>query len=162
YRWRRAGRAVNLIRVTFWTLLFGTLYQFPMFIASRSPLGMKDSVLAAFDRALGIEVPQVMRVMDGLPALSGFLVVCYNSLLLLMVRVTSVPPLCGRMRDAKEYVLAGVVSAIISLPLFSAFQAVGPWVHYGYKPLIKQENYMETFGKLKAQGPFVMDIDYSD
>jgi hypothetical protein len=162
YRWRRAGRAVNLIRVTFWTLLFGTLYQFPMFIASRAPVGMKDSVLAGFDRALGIEVPQVLRFMDGLPALNRLLVICYNLLLLLMVVAIIVPPLCGRMRDAKEYVLAGVVSAIISLPLFSTFQAVGPWVHYGYDPLIRQDNYMETFRKLKAEGTFVMDIDYSD
>src|SRR5262249_24987312 len=71
-------------------------------------------------------------------------------------------PLCRRMRDAKEYVLAGVISAIISLPLFSAFQAVGPWVHYGYDPLTKQTNYMETYRDLKTEGTFVMDIDYSD
>jgi hypothetical protein len=162
YRWRRAGRATNLIRVTFWTLLFGTLYQFPMFIAARAPVGMKDGVLAACDRALGIEVPQVLRFMEGLPGLSRFLVYCYNSLLPLVMVAIIVPPLCGKMREAKEYVLAGVVSAIISLPLFAVFQAVGPWVHYGYEPLIRQVDYMETFRKLKAEGAFVMDINYSD
>src|SRR5262249_26788118 len=139
YYWRRAARAVNLIWITFWTLLFGTLYQFPMFIASRAPVGMKDATLAAFDRAMGIEVPQVLRLMAGFPILNRILAFCYNSLLLLMIIAIIIPPLCGRKKEAKEYVLAGVVSALISLPVFTILQAVGPWVHYGYHPLIRQD-----------------------
>jgi membrane-associated phospholipid phosphatase len=69
---------------------------------------------------------------------------------------------CSSAGQAEEYVVAGVVSALIALPLFAVFQATGPWVYYGYKPFIDQANYMETLSKLKATGPFVPDINYSD
>lgn len=162
YRWRKAEKAVNLIMITFWTILFGLLYQFPMFIACRSQVPMSDSLLASADRAMGIEVPQVLQAMAPYPQLNRSLTTCYNLLLGLTGVAIIVPPLSGKMRQAKEYVFAGVVSALIALPLFAAFQALGPWVYYGYTPSIDQTKYMETFYRLKTDTIFVLDINYSD
>jgi len=162
YRWRNAEKAVNLCMITFWTGLFGILYKFPMFIACRSHVEPNDGLLAAMDRAIGIEVPEVLKAMGNFPSLNRFLTACYGSLIALMTIAIIVPPLHGKMRQAKEYILATLMSAIIGIPLFSVFQAVGPWVHYGYQPVIAQEKYLKTFYEIKTAGVYELDINYSN
>jgi membrane-associated phospholipid phosphatase len=162
YRWRGEEKLFNLITIVFWSLLFGSLHLLPMFVASRTGVELKDELLAGFDRAMGIEVPRVVGFVRSIPALNGLLTWCYGSLLFLMTAALMLPPLCGKMRAAKEFAVASVVSAMISLPLFAVLQALGPWTYYDYRPSIDHSSYLALFSKLRSDGPFTLDLSYRD
>lgn len=162
YRWRGVDKFVNLLLITVWAVVLSKLHLLPMFVAARMPVPPSDALLARCDRALGVEVVDVVRVVRHYPMLDQFLGVCYDLLIPLLTLAILVPPLCGRMRMSKEYTLAGAVAAMISMPCFAMFQARGPWEYYGYEPLIKQENYVRTFDALKTEPTFHLDLEYRD
>jgi len=124
YRWRRLPRAVNLIMMTFWAMMFGILHLIPMFIAARMKVDLCDATLATFDAAMGAEVPGVLKTIQEYPTLNHFLRGCYDTLLFLVTLAIMIPAFAGKMQAAKEYAIGSLVSAMLSLPLFAVFQAV--------------------------------------
>jgi membrane-associated phospholipid phosphatase len=162
YWWRREERLSNVFLMVFWGLLLGSLQALPVFIAARQNAGLHDALLARVDAALGIEVPTVQSLMEQLPALRRFLEIAYNMLLPLMALAIIVPPLCGRMDRAKEYAVSCLAAALISLPVFAVFQAVGPWAHYSFPPNDAQARYMRLFFALKAEGWFELEPTISE
>jgi hypothetical protein len=162
YRWRRLPKAVNLIMMTAWAFLFGNLHLVPMFIAARCQTPLCDDLLARLDTAFGIELPAVLRVMEAHPGIKQVLDFSYNTLLLLVTLAIMIPPLCDKMRAAKEYAIGVVLAAVFCLPLFATVQAIGPWVFYGYTPATDQDNYMRTFAAIKAQEWYILDLSYRD
>jgi membrane-associated phospholipid phosphatase len=148
--------------MTTWAFVFGYLHIVPMFIAARLPAPLSDALLARLDAAMGVEVPSVLRVMEAYPGVGRFLHFCYDTLLFLVTLAIMVPPMCGKMRAAKEFALGGVLAALICLPLFAAFQAEGPWVYHGYTPATDQDNYMRVFAAVKSREWYVLDLSYSD
>jgi membrane-associated phospholipid phosphatase len=70
--------------------------------------------------------------------------------------------MCGRMDKAKEYAIACLVAAALSIPLFAVFQAVGPWSVYNYAPSREQAGYVRTAEALKSGAPFVLDLGNQD
>jgi membrane-associated phospholipid phosphatase len=158
YRWRKLDRAVNLILMTFWYILIGNLLLLPMYILARSNVELSDAWLARMDARLGVEVPAVMRLMERFPAVAWALGVSYDTLVVLMTLAIMVPPLCGRMDKAKEFALATVAAAALSLPLFAAFPALGPWHYYGYAPSPFQAEFMQVFLALRGDGRVVLDL----
>jgi membrane-associated phospholipid phosphatase len=162
YHWRGEEKLLNLVTIAFWTVLFGNLHLFPMFIAARFKVDLSDGLLAGIDHALGIEVPAILTWMGRHPALRSSLACCYGTLILLMTLAVLVLPLSGAMRAAKEYTIACVVSAMISIPLFAVFQAAGPWVYYGYSPQIDQSNYEKMLKLIKSNYTAYLDLNYSE
>jgi hypothetical protein len=158
YRWRRLERAVNLLAMTFWAVLISNLLLLPQYIAARQPAEWCDAQLARADALLGVQVPDVLRLMDHVPAFSRALEVAYGTLIFLMTLAIMVPPLCGRMYKAKEFAIASVVAAAISLPLFAVFQARGPWDYYGYAPSPPQAASAEALRALKSPEWFVVSL----
>jgi membrane-associated phospholipid phosphatase len=160
YRWRRLGRAVNLIMMAFWGITFGYLHIVPMFIAARVNVPLSDSLLAHIDKAIGLEVPQVLEFAGNHPKITAVLNASYNILLLLVVLAIMLPPVCGKMRIAKEYAIGSLVAAMIALPLFAMFQALGPWTYYDFAPNAGQEEYIKTFSALKVEVSPTIDFGY--
>jgi hypothetical protein len=158
YRWRRMERAVNLILMAFWAILLSNLLFLPMYVAARRRVEASDALLARWDAALGVEVPDVLRVMERFPAVAGFLAASYDTLIVLVTLAIVVPPLCGRMDKAKEYALAVLAAAAIALPLFAAFQAEGPWCYYGYPPSPPQAECTQMYRALKTDEWYVLDL----
>jgi hypothetical protein len=111
---------------------------------------------------VGLEVPDVLRVMNDYPTLSSLLKISYGTLNLLIMLAVMAPPLYGRMDRAKEFALSVMVSAMISMPLFAVMQAVGPWVYYDYPPGFNQDGYMKVFFELKSEQPFTLDLAYAE
>lgn len=162
YRWRREQKCFNLVLMAFWAILLSNLHMFPMYMAARQDVEMHDALLAGIDRTIGIEVPDILEAMKRFPFLTQALDVIYNTLLLLMVTATIVPPLCNRMDKAKEYALGCTISAALSFPMFACFQAIGPWVYYEYAPNSAQSGYMKIFAELKTNTWFVIDLSNLD
>jgi membrane-associated phospholipid phosphatase len=157
-RWSRLERPLNLFIMIFWSMLFSNLVLPPMYVLARQHVELNDALLARMDTLLGIEVPDVLRVMEQFPAVGRMLDICYDSLVFLTMLAITIPPLCGRMHKAKEYALACVVSVAIGMPMFAAWQAVGPWSYYGYPPSPPQAEAMREFFALKADGGFVLNL----
>jgi hypothetical protein len=117
YRWRKERRLADVLVMVFWSLTFGALYLPLMYLAARCPVFFQDDVLSGMDRALGVEVPDVRRLTDRFPEGKRFLAAYYDTLLFLITAAIMLPPLCGRMYRAKEYLLACIASSILGISL---------------------------------------------
>jgi membrane-associated phospholipid phosphatase len=158
YRWRRERRIVGLLGIVFWSLTFGILYLTPMYLAARCPVPFRDDVLARMDRVLGVEMPALLPLIDAVPGVKGFLDWCYNTLVVFVVVAIMLPPVCGKMGRAKEYLIAGIASAILSIPLFAVLPAKGPWCYYGYPATPDQDKVTSIIVDLKNADHFVMNV----
>src|SRR5215468_5007225 len=67
YRWRGLQRPVNLVMMAFWGVFISNLYLVPEHLAARRGAPWGDALLARVDSAIGVEVPDVLRLMEGLP-----------------------------------------------------------------------------------------------
>jgi hypothetical protein len=157
YRRRKAEKLKNLFVVTFWSITLLSLHSLPIYIAARQKVVLRDSLLAETDRRLGLEVPDVLRFMEQYPELNYALDICYESLGPLIFLALVLPVLCDKMASVEEYLIAGVVSLVILIPLFAVFQAVGPWYYYGYAPNGEQERTTRIFLALKSDDWFTLD-----
>jgi hypothetical protein len=160
YRWRDEPRFVAALMIVFWMGLVSDLHVFPMFLAGRSAVPFHDDLLAQCDRALGLEVPQVLALMADYPALSEFFDRTYYTLVFLMACALLVPALTLRLKAAQQYVLSCVFAVLICFPFFACFQARGPWIVYGMEPSPAQQSFMEVLAALKENDVFVMDLGY--
>jgi len=158
YRWRRLQKAVDLIVMAFWGILISNLLLLPMYVLARRPLAFCDAELAQCDAWLGIEVPDVLRVLQQLPLLARFLEVAYDLLIAMVTLAIVVPPLAGRLDKAKEFALASVAAAAITFTVFAFLQALGPWSHYGYDPSLPQAESMKTLLALKSDDWFELNL----
>lgn len=161
YHRRGADRLADALLAVFWMGLFSNLHVFPMFVCGRVPCDFRDADLAAADALLGLRTPDVMAAVERLPDLRDLLQQTYETLVYLIVLAILLPPLLGKTRRFKEYIVACIVSVLVAFPLFAVFQAQGTWVHYGYAPAINQDEYLRTFAALKREPHYVMDLDYS-
>ena len=158
YRWRQEEKLTNVLLFVFWGVLLSNLYLVPMYICARQNMPLQDGLLARIDQAMGVYVPDIVRFMECSPALEQILAVCYDLLLPLMTLALIVPPMCGQAQAAKEYLLGLLVAAVISMPLFAVFQAIGPWDYYGYVPRPEQERCMRAFLSVRSAESFVLDF----
>jgi hypothetical protein len=161
YRWRREGKLLNLVLMCFWAVMFSNLHMIPMFLAGRQNGEFSDGLLARIDAAVGIEVPDVVKAVAGVPVLKHTLDFAYGTLTFLMMLAVVVPPLGGRMQQAKEYALGCLAAALICMPIFAVFRAVGPWSAYPLTPSPKQAHYTEVLTALRSGQPFTLDLSYA-
>jgi membrane-associated phospholipid phosphatase len=162
YRWRGLQRAVNLIMMAFWGVFISNLYLIPEHLAARRGAPWGDTLLARVDSAIGVEVPDVLRLMEGLPGVARVLAFSYGLLIFLMTLATMIPPLCGRMDKAKEYAVATLFAAAVSIPLVAVCPAIGPWSVYGYAPSPEQDGVTRTLLALRTDAPFLLDLGNHD
>ncbi len=162
YHWRGLQRAVNLIMMAFWGVVVTNLYLIPEHLAARREAPWSDALLARLDSILGVEVPDVLRLMQGLPIVAHVLEFAYGLLIIQVMLATMVPPMCGRMDKAKEYAVACLFAAAVSIPLLAIYPAAGPWSHYSYTPSPEQESATHTLLTLRSGAPFLLDLGNQD
>jgi membrane-associated phospholipid phosphatase len=156
YRWRRVEKLKNLFEVAFWATTLGCLYAVPVYLIARQKGAFQDALLAHWDRRLGLEVPAVLAALDRYPILHSALEISYDGLIPLIFFALVLPVLCDQLAAVKEYILANVFSAVIAMPLFAAFPAIGPWYYYGYAPNAEQERTTQIFLALKSEAGFTL------
>lgn len=161
-RWRKMDRLVAPLRIIFWMALICQLHTFPMFVAAKQTAELCDAQLVRWDRALGLEVPTILKIVARYPYLREWLNVSYDSLNLFLGCALLVTTLGYRLRAAQEYVVGLTISALISFPIFSCVQAIGPWQHYGFASTPSQANFVQTFQALKLSDHFAIDLSYAE
>jgi hypothetical protein len=150
YRWRGVDKLKNLCVVAFWVLAVTNVATLPIFMVARRKGELQDALLAQMDHWIGLEVPDVLRAMEHFPHFKLLLDISYQCLLVMIFVALTVLVLCDKMDAVQEFFIACVVSVIISMPVFAAFQAVGPWHYYGYPADAEQQRTMQVFLALKT------------
>jgi membrane-associated phospholipid phosphatase len=148
--------------MTFWGVLVTNLYLLPEHFAARREVPWNDGQLARIDRTLGVEVPDVLRLMEQWPGVAHLLEFAYGLLILLVMLTIMIPPLYGRMDKAKEFAIASLAAAAVSIPLLAFFQAAGPWSIYGYAPSPEQAGMTRTLLALRSGEAFELDLGNHD
>jgi membrane-associated phospholipid phosphatase len=151
-RWAKHYRLLQACSLPLWASVLSTLLKFPLFIAARSHVALKDDVLAHIDRILRVEVPPILHAMAPHPWARAALAVSYDLLFPLMVVAALLPALRFRFAAAKELIVGISFATLVGAPLFALVPAIGPWTVYGYPPLPLQAQTQALFLSLRAGG----------
>jgi len=157
--WARRYKLLQACSLPFWASVVSTLLKFPLYIAARSQVALKDNALAHIDRILRIEVPPILHFMAPHPWARAALALSYGTLFPLMVVAAILPPLRFRFTAAKELIVATCFATLVGAPLFALVPAIGPWVVYGYPPAPLQAQTQALFLSLRAGGVHLIDLN---
>jgi hypothetical protein len=137
-----------------WGLLLAALLAFPVLIAARSRMPLQDTLFGRVDQSLGIYVPSI-EAWANHHWLGTLLNRSYPWLLPLLAVAGFAPALMGKMKHAREFLLANLAAFVIGLPLFALLPAVGPWYCYHLIPNPAQAACWAQFLALRAPGPYI-------
>jgi membrane-associated phospholipid phosphatase len=157
--WAKRHRLLQACSLAFWASVLSTLLKFPLYIAGRSQVALKDDSLAHIDRILRIEVPSVLHAMAPHAWARAVLAVSYDMLFPLMVVAAILPALRFRFSAAKELIVAISFATLVGAPLFALIPAIGPWTVYGYAPLPLQAQTRALFLSLRTGGIHLIDLN---
>jgi membrane-associated phospholipid phosphatase len=154
--WHEKGRIAmrESSLVVPWELLLAALLSFPVLIAARLRMPLQDTLFGGVDQSLGIYVPSIEVGADH-HWLGALLNRSYPWLLPLLAAAAFVPALMGKMKHAREFLVANLVAFAIGLPLFALLPAVGPWYCYHLAPNPAQAACWAQFLALRVPGPYI-------
>lgn len=136
------------------------LFNVPMFIVGRLKPSFQDDTLAAFDRWVGIEVPDVLALQHSHPTAYHFVSACYDLLLPLIVLSIILPTIYRHGGCVRQYFLALILSALIGFALFYRFPAAGWFDRYNITPRPDQVFYLEMIKDVWSRETFEIDLRY--
>jgi membrane-associated phospholipid phosphatase len=154
--WQEKGRVVRResALVIPWELLLAATLSFPVLIAARLRMPLQDSLLGHIDQALGASVPAIVAWADH-HWLGTVINRSYPWLLPLLAVAAFAPALMGKMKQAREFLVANVVAFAIGVPLFALLPAVGPWYYYHLAPNSAQASCWAQLLALRHPGPYL-------
>jgi membrane-associated phospholipid phosphatase len=153
--WREKGRTAlrESALVLPWELIAVVILPFPVLIAARFALPLQDDLFRHIDQTLGVSVPAIM-VWASHHWLGEVINASYSQLLPLMVTAALVPPLTGKVKEAREFLIANLAAFAIGLPLFAVLPAVGPWYSYHLIPPPAQAICWDMLRELRLPDPY--------
>jgi membrane-associated phospholipid phosphatase len=160
---RRAPRIAQIARVAFWAIVFTNVFILPLYLGNRLDIPFQDDTLAFFDRCLGVEIPGIIRDLNGFPALLPILNCVYESLVFLIALALILPAALGQTDKSDEFLMAIALGALVTIPFLYFIPAVGPWVHY--KELCAndvQANCYKVFQALKSGNLVICNLGRVD
>jgi hypothetical protein len=154
--WHEKGRTAlrEAALVIPWELLLAVTLPFPVLIAARLRMPLQDSLFGRMDQSLGICVPGIVAWADH-HWLGTMINRSYPWLLPLLAVAAFAPALMGKMKQAREFLLANLVAFAIGVPLFALLPAVGPWYYYHLAPHPAQANCWAQLLSLRLPGPYI-------
>jgi membrane-associated phospholipid phosphatase len=154
--WHEKGRIAlrESSLVVPWELLLAALLSFPVLIAARLRMPLQDTLFGRIDQSLGIYVPSIEAWADH-HWLGTLLNRSYPWLLPLLAAAAFAPALMGKMKHAREFLLANLAAFVIGLPLFALLPAVGPWYCYHLAANPAQAACWAQLLALRVPGPYI-------
>ena len=137
-----------------WELLLAALLSFPVLIAARLRMPLQDTLFGRIDQSLGIYVPSI-EAWANHHWLGTLLNRSYPWLLPLLAAAAFAPALMGKMKHAREFLLANFAAFAIGLPLFALLPAVGPWYCYHLAANPAQAACWAQLLALRVPGPYI-------
>lgn len=157
--WHQRGWIVlrEATLVIAWELLLPAMIPPLVLIAARSHLPLQDSFLVHADHTLGFDVPRLAAWAHRY-WIGPFLDACYVWGVRLLPVAALAPVLAGKIRHAREFLLANVIAFVIGLPLFALLPAVGPWYSSHTAPTVGQLTCQNYLLSLRVPGPYVAHL----
>lgn len=154
--WHEKGRTAlrESALVLPWELLVAATLSFPVLIAARLRMPLQDSLFGRLDESMGVSVPGIVAWADH-HWLGAMINRSYPWLLPLLAIAALAPPLMGKLKHAREFLLANLVSFAIGVPLFALLPAVGPWDYYHLAPNPAQALCWAQLLSLRLPGPYL-------
>jgi membrane-associated phospholipid phosphatase len=154
--WHEKGRTAlrESALVLPWEILLAATLSFPVLIAARLRMPLQDAFLGRIDQSLGINVPGIMG-WAGHHWLGTLINRSYPWLLPLLAIAAFAPPLMGKMKHAREFLMGNLVAFAIGVPLFAFLPAVGPWYYYHLAPTPAQASCWTQLLSLRQPGPYL-------
>jgi membrane-associated phospholipid phosphatase len=116
-----------------WELLLAAILPFPVLIAARLRMPLQDLLFGRLDESLGVSIPGIVAWANQ-HWLGTAINSSYPLLQPLMVVAALVPALTGKVKHAREFLLANLLAFAIGVPMFGLLPAVGPWFFYHLPP----------------------------
>jgi len=153
--WHEKGRAAlrESVLVLPWELIVALTLPFTVFVAARLRMPLQDAFLGSIDQYLGVSVPAIMAWADH-HWLGTVINASYPTLLPLMALACLVPPLTGKVQEARTFLLSNLIAYAIGLPLFAMLPAIGPWSFYHLVPQAGQAITADLLREIRFPGPY--------
>jgi hypothetical protein len=146
--WREAALVIP------WELLLAATLSFPVLIAGRLRMPLQDLLFGRIDQSLGVSVPGIV-VWAHHHWLGTVINRSYPWLLPLLAVAAFAPALMGKMKHAREFLLANLVAFAMGVPLFALLPAVGPWSYFHLAPDPAQAACWAQLLSLRLSGPYM-------
>ncbi len=137
-----------------WALLFAVILPFPVLIAAKLHMPLRDSLFAGVDQWLGISVPGIAAWASH-DWLGSMVNRSYALLIPLLPAAFLAPALAGKAKHAEEFLLSNLIAFTIGVSLFALFPAVGPWYAYHQAGNGAQMFFEAQFFALRFPGTYV-------
>lgn len=95
---------------------------------------LRDDDFLALDRALGLDWLAYLKALNDRPGLGLALSVAYQSLMPQMILVVVMLGFRGRLRAMREFVLAFLIAALVTVLISGFVPAMAMFVHLGLRP----------------------------
>lgn len=131
-------------------VLFSSCYTILMYLAAMSGRPLIDAQLVDLDAAVGVHVPTIVAWIDAHAFVGHAFQLVYDSLLPQTALTVAVLGFLGEKKSLETFVLRFMISALLTLLLFSYLPADGPFRPYGYEQSASQQRYLAQFEALRC------------
>jgi hypothetical protein len=154
--WHEKGRIAlrESTLVIPWELLLAAILPFLVLIAARLHMPLQDPFFGRIDQLLGVSVPGIVRWANH-HWLGAVINSSYPLLQPLLAVAALAPALAGKVKHAREFLLANLLAFAIGVPAFGLLPAIGPWYYYHLSPNSAQAYCWTQLQLLRLPGDFV-------
>jgi len=125
-----------------WALLIRMIIPILVQVGARLRMPLQDSFFGRADEHLGVSVPAIMAWANH-HWLGSVLNRSYAWVVILLPLSVLLPVLAGKLKYAKEFLVANMISFAIGIPLFALLPAIGPWQYFHFPPSQAQSAFCE-------------------
>ncbi len=149
YRWRNVSDFVLCVNTLLHLVLFSSSYTILMYCLATFNRPLIDPLLVDVDAGLGCHLPAIVGWAKAHPAMERSLQFAYDTLLPQTALIAALG-LVGDRRPLEVFVQRFMLSALLTVAVFYAYPAAGPFEAFGYELNGAQARYMEHFEGLRA------------
>ena len=149
YERRNAEQFVSTLMAAIYMLLFTAVFTVLMYSLATFDAPLRDDMLARFDAACGIHVPDIVAWFGDRPALNTAVTLAYNSVLPQTFILILVLGMKGERRPLEEFVLRMIIALVLTAAIFAIMPAEGPFAIFGLKQNPTQANYLHHLHGLR-------------
>jgi PAP2 superfamily len=141
--------------VILWAVVLAAILRYPLLIAARLRMPLRDSLFASVDQSLGVNVPAIMQWAARHGWVGIVLNKSYALLLPMLLIAILLPALAGKREEAQGFIVSNGIAFAIAVPLFALFPAVGPWAVYHFAARVDQQQCESLLSALRTYRTFL-------
>ncbi len=136
-----------------WEALLAMVLPYTVLVAARLRMPLQDSLFGRIDQWFGVSVPAVV-VWTHRHWLGIVFNKTYPLLIPLLAAAALLPPLFGKVKYAREFLISNLTAFAIGMPAFALLPAIGPWSYFHTAPNASQANCQAQLLALRLPGSF--------